>query len=313
MSQLRKILTDFYRVGTGPLRSMRMHQFSATEQVPVFVLFYHRIADKHPNPWSMEYAMFRDQILWMKKRFDMVSLEEVQHRIANGKSARPAVSISFDDGYAENCDKALPFLLENKVPVTYFVTTDHTTNQKPFPHDVEEGIPLPANTLESLRALANAGVEIGAHTRTHPDLGSLTDPDEMFDEVITATREMEVHIGRKIRYFAFPFGQHSNLNVEVFELLKQAGFKGVCSAYGGWNEVGGDPFHIQRIHGDPDFSRMKNWLTYDPRIANTERYDYRSPEKTVDWAQWLDEPSEKSRFNAQGQPVAAANSSTDQN
>ena len=59
-------------------------------------------------------------------------------------------------------------------------------------------------------------------------------------------------------------------------MLREEGFLGVCSAYGGWNNVGEDPFHIQRIHGDPSFERVKNWLTYDERIRRVERYDYTS-------------------------------------
>ena len=130
------------------------------------------------------------------------------------------------------------------------------------------------NTVEALRALDQAGIEIGAHTRTHPDLSKVTCPKELVDEVITSAREMEKLIGRKIEYFAFPYGQVCNLNPLVFEMLRKAGFLGVCSAYGGWNDIGSDAFHIQRIHGDPDFARMKNWLTYDPRINKVERYDY---------------------------------------
>ena len=49
---------------------------------------------------------------------------------------------------------------------------------------------------------------------------------------------------------------------------------GACSAYQGWNEIGLDEFHIQRIHGDPNFSRFKNWMTYDPRFARVKRFDY---------------------------------------
>ena len=42
--------------------------------------------------------------------------------------------------------------------------------------------------------------------------------------------------------------------------------------YGGWNEIGADSFHLQRLHGDPNFERMKNWLTFDPRIESVSRY-----------------------------------------
>ena len=140
------------------------------------------------------------------------------------------------------------------------------------PHDVKLGCPLPANTIESLLAIDRAGIEIGAHTRTHADLGSITDERVLVDEVVAATIELEEVLQRRVRYFAFPFGQVANLNSKVFGMLREIGFLGVCSAYGGWNEVGDDPFHLQRLHGDPNFERMKNWLTYDPRIQRVPRY-----------------------------------------
>jgi len=126
MNQLRKIFTDLWRVGSSPLRSFRIRQMKSAGKVPVFVLFYHRVAATNPNPWSMDFPTFKEQIRWMQQRFDMITMDEVQQRIESGFNDRPAVSITFDDGYAENCEKALPFLIQENVPVTYFVTTMHT-------------------------------------------------------------------------------------------------------------------------------------------------------------------------------------------
>jgi len=274
MFNLKSNLIEAYRVATWPYRRWRYSERLRNGTLPVFSLFYHRVADTNLNPWTITCDDFQRQIDWLESNFEIVDLRESQRRVKSGFNDRPTISITFDDGYSENCDFALPMLIERRIPVTYFVTTYHTTQQKPFPHDVERGAPLPVNTIEALRALDQAGIEIGAHTRTHPDLFKITDEAELIDEVISASREMEKLIGRKIEYFAFPYGQYRNLNPRVFEMLREAGFLGVCSAYGGWNDVGTDAFHIQRIHGDPDFSRMKNWLTYDPRINKVERYDY---------------------------------------
>ena len=268
-----------YCVASWPIRKLRYAQMVRAGKVPVFSVFYHRVADQPENPWSISCDQFQKQIDWFQESFEIVDLEECQRRIRSGFNDRATLSITFDDGYAENCDFALPLLIERRIPVTYFVTTHHTTQQQPFSHDCELDSPLPTNSIESLRALDSAGIEIGAHGRTHVDLGKITCPETLVDEVIKATREMETAIGRKIRYFAFPFGQHENLNPAVFQILKEAGFLGVCSAYSGWNEIGGDDFHIQRVHGDPDFSRVRNWLSFDPRMANIDRYDY-SAEKS---------------------------------
>ncbi len=275
MPSWKSNLIEAYRIASWPHRRWQYLNRYRNGKLPVYSLFYHRVADTELNPWTISCDDFQRQIDWFQENFEIVDLRECQRRINSGFNNRPTLSITFDDGYAENCEFALPMLIERSIPVTYFVTTYHTTEQQSFAHDLERGAPLPVNTIESLRALDLAGVEIGAHTRTHPDLGQVTCEAELVDEVITASREMERLIERKIEYFAFPFGQYHNLNPRVFELLRQAGFLGVCSAYGGWNDVGSDAFHIQRIHGDPDFTRMKNWLTYDPRINKVQRYDYK--------------------------------------
>lgn len=274
MSDFHSKLIQSYRLLSMPGRHLQFVRMSRRGVVPIFVLFFHRVADDHPNPWTMGCQVFEELIEWIQINFDVVDLQECQRRIHDGSNSRPTVAITFDDGYAENAEFALPMLIERRIPVTYFVTTHHTTNQQPFQHDVDRGAPLPANTIESLRALDLAGIEIGAHTRNHVDLAKITCEKTLVDEVIVASQELEKLIGRKIRYFAFPFGQIENLNPNVFAMLREAGFLGVCSAYGGWNDIGGDGFHIQRTHGDPNLERMKNWLTYDPRLARIPKYDY---------------------------------------
>jgi len=230
----------------------------------------------------MTREQFKRQIDWFQEEFDLVSLAELQRRVDSGFNDRPTLAITFDDGYAENCEYALPLLIERKIPVCYFVTIDHVVRQEPFPHDLKLGQDLPVNSIESLQTLANSGIEIGAHTRTHIDLGSVSDQAMLADEVIQASNEIEELIGKPVQYFAFPFGQRENLNHGVFSMLKEHGFLGVCSAYGGWNRIGGDSFHIQRIHGDPSFERVKNWLSFDPRMARVKPYKYERRAKRRD-------------------------------
>ncbi|MEM7454772.1 MAG: glycosyltransferase [Planctomycetota bacterium] len=276
MSSLKTSLINLYRLATLPVRSARLNRWKKKGNVPVSILFYHRVADEHPNPWTISEGDFERQIRWFQKNFDLVSMEECQRRMESGFNDRPALHLTFDDGYADNCSFALPFLIEQKIPVTYFITTRHLVEHEPFAHDVKEEQPLLPNSIEAIRALADAGVEIGGHTRTHADLGSIADEERLYDEVITATREMERLISRPIRYFAFPYGQVANLNPAVFRMLKDEGFKGVCSAYGGFNAIGDDSFHLQRIHADPVFERVRNWLTFDPRITTEKRYVWAS-------------------------------------
>ena len=198
---------------------------------------------------------FERQINWITHKFDVVDLEEAQRRVASGANSRPTVCLTFDDGYADNCEFALPLLLRKGLPATYFVATEHVLTGTPFPHDVAAGVRLKPNTIEELRAMAGAGIEIGAHTRSHADLGAPENADRVRDEIVGSKTDLESALDLPIRYFAFPYGLPSNLSPTAFEVAYQHGFQGVCSAYGAYNFPGDDPFppppHPRRPGDDP--------------------------------------------------------------
>jgi len=274
LSPWKKCLLTAYFYATLPTRRRALERLAARREAPVMVLFYHRVADHTPNGWTISNRSFARQIDWLQRNLDLVSLSEAQRRIREGNH-RPAVSITFDDGYAENCEQALPLLIRQRIPCTYFVANHFVMTGEAFPQDVAAGRPLAPNTLEQLRHLAEAGVEIGGHTRTHANLGRITDDGQLWDEVVTARDELAAAVGCDIRYFAFPYGLHQHLNVSVFRWAPAVGLAGICSAYGGYNLPGDDALHLQRIHGDPDFVRLKNWLTVDPRkMRALPRFDY---------------------------------------
>jgi peptidoglycan/xylan/chitin deacetylase (PgdA/CDA1 family) len=163
-----------------------------------------------------------------------------------------------------------------------------------FPHDVRAGRPLEPNTIDHLRELATVGVEIGAHTRGHVDLGGELTPAQLADEIVGSRHELEEAVGKEVRYFAFPYGQHANMTPEAFRLAHEAGFAGVCSAYGGYNFPGDDPFHLRRFHGDPQCVRLKNWCTIDPRKVRSH-YDF----DPGDYRRPLDKSNAESRRGAE--------------
>jgi peptidoglycan/xylan/chitin deacetylase (PgdA/CDA1 family) len=274
MQPWKRLLLSAYVAGSMPYRRWAAQQAAESGAAPITVLFYHRVADDRPNPWTISRDAFDWQIDWLQANVDIISLAEAQRRLRLRDSRRPAVCITFDDGYADNCLHALPLLVKERIPCSYFVSSDFVLGGKPFPHDVARGEPHAPNTLEQLRALASAGVEIGAHTRTHPNLAKIHDRPRLWDEIVTSTNELEQAIRRPLRYFAFPFGQREHLSPAAFAIAREHGFAGVCSAYGGYNLPGDDAFHLQRVHADPEPARFINWLTIDPRKRRVRRFEY---------------------------------------
>jgi peptidoglycan/xylan/chitin deacetylase (PgdA/CDA1 family) len=259
-----------YYGATLPARRRAAMLRARQQTEPVRILFYHRVADNHPNAWTMGTRRFAAQIEWLRKRFELVSLAQAQARIASDKNRIPTACITFDDGYADNMHIAVPFLLRNEIPFTYFVSTNHVLGGEVFPHDVAAGCPLAPNTPSDIRELAAAGVDIGGHTRSHVDLGAISSLQALVDEIAGCKRELEELIDGRVRYFAFPYGQHPNMSSAAFRAAYEAGYDGVCSAYGGYNFPGDNPFHLRRFHADPESFRFKNWMTVDPRKLRTQ-------------------------------------------
>ncbi len=278
LSPAKSALLAGYYYASLPYRRWQRALATTSHRLPITVLFYHRVADDLATAWTLSNRCFERQIRWMARYFDLISLEEVQRRITQCDSTRPAVSITFDDGYAENCHRAIPLLVKEGIPCTYFVTLTNVLEQKPFSHDLTLGYRFPPNDVEQLRAMAAAGVEIGAHTYSHPDLGRVDDEDRLHREIVAARRELECSIERPVRFFAFPFGACANLNPRAFQIAEAAGYQGVCSAYGGYNIPGDDAFHVQRIHADEGMIRLKNRVMLDPRKLDTPRFEWRTAE-----------------------------------
>jgi peptidoglycan/xylan/chitin deacetylase (PgdA/CDA1 family) len=273
-ARAKKPLTAVYCGATFPLRWLRNARLIAAGQAPVLVLFYHRVADHVAVPWSHTNAEFERQMRWLKQRFEMISLEEAQKRIRSGHNDRLSACVTFDDGYAENCDHAIPLLIEEQIPCTYFVSTHFVLEQEPFPHDLLRGFRSSPNTIEQIRMMSDSGIEVAAHTRTHPNMAAVHDPKRIHEEFVIAGQELEDMTGRRVRYFAFPYGMPCNMTPLVFHLAREQGYEGVCSAYGDYNFPGDDAFHIRRVHPD-DMVRLRNWGTIDPRKQWWRpRYDY---------------------------------------
>lgn len=276
MRKSRQIILSAYYHATAPPRVVRNALLAARGRAPVCIGTFHRIADDDANAWTTSRGELRRAVEWLQSRFDLISLAEAQRRITAADNGRTAFVLTFDDGYAENCEWALPWLLERGVPFTYFVTSDPVLRGGYFQHDLAMGNRFPANTVAQLRELADHElVEIGGHTRTHANLGAIEHPQRLFDEVIRSSDELAQAVGRPVERFAFPFGQHANLNGQVFTMLAAHGFTAACSAYGGYNFAGGDVFHLQRMCCDGPAIKTKNFVTLDPYKQWTiPRYAY---------------------------------------
>jgi len=287
MFDWKSIVRPCYYAATLPYRWWVRRVAEAAGRAPVVVLAYHRVADDRANPWTVSNRTFARHVDWLADRFDLISLAEAQRRLRIGDNSRTAVCITFDDGYAENCRHAIPLLTKRRIPCTYFVTLANVLAGTPFDHDAALGKPLLPNTLEQLRAMAGAGIEIGSHGCEHVDLGRISDRRQLERQVVTARERLHRLLGCPIRYFAFPFGRYVHLNPRAMDMAYEAGYDGVCSAYGGYNFPGDDPFHLQRTPIDDGRWHLKNCASVDPRKVHVRRFLWEPDDSRIVQAMWM--------------------------
>lgn len=106
--------------------------------------------------------------------------------------ARCAVSMTFDDAYPSQIEKALPILDKHGLLATFFVHTDNVKDSW-------------ASTWAAWRAAAATGHEVGSHTKTHPDLTHVRTARQLRSEIKGSADLIEQRMGIRPISFAYPF------------------------------------------------------------------------------------------------------------
>ncbi|MEO7102904.1 MAG: polysaccharide deacetylase family protein, partial [Gemmatimonadaceae bacterium] len=106
---------------------------------------------------------------------------------------------------------AAPLLLEAGLSATVFIVTDRAGLTNEWSAAADEGLPvLPLMAWDEIESLARAGIDIGAHTRSHLRLARVSDVKVLTDEIVGSGAEIESRIGVRPQSFAYPYGQLSD-------------------------------------------------------------------------------------------------------
>lgn len=179
---------------------------------PLRVLCYHAVSDLAGAPVLAQYGvpadLLRRQLVRLQRMgFRFVSGEEVLRFVERGAGLpRRPVLLTFDDCYTDLLGQAVPVLRDLRVPAVAFAVSGLTGGTNEW--DARHGAPtLRLLDGAGLRALAEAGVEVGAHGSTHCSLAGLPE-DRLAAETRGAAAEL-VSLGLpQPRMFSYPYGEH---------------------------------------------------------------------------------------------------------
>ena len=119
---------------------------------PVVVLLYHRVTTLISDPQLLAVSPdhFRAHLQFLKSNYTLVRFEEDWSKVE-----KPAVAITFDDGYADNARETLPILEKLRVPATFFVSTGTIGTEHEFWWDELEHLVFGENYFPLQFALAD--------------------------------------------------------------------------------------------------------------------------------------------------------------
>jgi peptidoglycan/xylan/chitin deacetylase (PgdA/CDA1 family) len=198
------------------------------------ILLFHRVNDISVEPLTTSIVAFAEFLTMLKKYYRVCSTSWLVERMKN-KEPIPAdtIVIHFDDCYRDVFQHAIPLLEKAGFPATFFISSGFIDKDRAFHHDVD-CYPFSYENLKrsEVHALAGKGFEIGAHTVNHADLGGIPLPQAEF-EVMQSRADLETITGKRVRFFAFPFGKINNISEESRKIIMESGFEALFSSYGG--------------------------------------------------------------------------------
>jgi peptidoglycan/xylan/chitin deacetylase (PgdA/CDA1 family) len=212
-------------------RARRRHGSAGADWSGVRIFGYHRVADS-PHVLSVAPEAFRRQMEHLRASpVTPIHLDQALDLLGSEVPGR-YFCVTFDDGYRDNLENAVPVLRELEIPATIFVPTAVIDGDASY--DWFED-PPPALTWEEIGRLVDEGlVDVQAHSRTHRRLPALPD-DEARMEIIGAKHDLERHVPYPVTSFSFPAGLYGDRELA---LVREGGYRAGLTTNPGVNRGG---------------------------------------------------------------------------
>jgi peptidoglycan/xylan/chitin deacetylase (PgdA/CDA1 family) len=233
----RRIRTGARRRREVPLLSLPVNPPARTIHVPI--LTWHRVAvfaqeyTKSVPDETVEPSVFAEEIdaLASHGYHPISQLQLFNSLFRDAPLPSKPVLLTVDDGYVDDIKTILPILQAHHFVATFYIIT-HRFHEPGF-----------LNTTE-VRRLDAAGMDIGAHTRNHVPLATVSTA-EMTDQIAGSRRDLEHVVGHPVQWFAYPFGSFDDA---VVAAVRKAGFVLAVTTQGGASESSQAPLTMPRIH-----------------------------------------------------------------
>jgi peptidoglycan/xylan/chitin deacetylase (PgdA/CDA1 family) len=216
-----------------------------------WIAMYHSVGDCSDDPYRITVTPERldRQLSWLRRRgLRGVSVSE----LLAAPSRAGLVGLTFDDGYADFVDHALPVLTRHDCGATLFVLPGRLGGDNAWD---PLGPRKPLLTADGIRKAAAAGIEIGSHGLTHVDLTTAEDI-ALHGEVADSRKLLEELTDSPVTGFCYPYG---TLDQRVVDAVRAAGYDYACAIDPG--EID-SPLALPRVHIGQNDTAVRLFLKY---------------------------------------------------
>lgn len=204
------------------------------------ILYYHRVSPVRDS-LAVSPVQFRLQMDYLAEHgYRVADLVTAMDQVRAGVLPPKTVALTFDDGYRDVVDNALPVLEDHRYTATAFVVTGAADGTCVFPWYGDQPALLDWTDIVALDATSTLRFE--AHSLSHPDLRSLTDVAARA-EITDCKTELEQRLGRAVAVFCYPVGLYSD---RERTFVREAGYRLAVSCEPGVNDASSDLLALRR-------------------------------------------------------------------
>lgn len=203
---------------------------------------YHHIGPLPPNPdvfrrdLTVSPAVFEQTLDYIAaNEIETVTMADLFEHFEGGAALpKKAINLTFDDGYDDAYEHAFRLLKARGMVGTFYVTTDFLERPGYL-------------TWDQLTEMAEAGMEIAAHSVNHADFTTVS-ANELRRQLLEPKQLLEHHLGHPIPFLAYPAGKH---NAAVMAASRAAGYKAAVTVIHGTRHTPAQAFELRRVraHG----------------------------------------------------------------
>lgn len=241
--------TAFYLAKAGSTRARSaawlMRTRGRLDMSGLRILFYHRVS-KDRDELAVTPGAFAEQMDYLASEvYRVVDVLTAVDLLESGKPLARTVALTFDDGFLDVAEHALPILSERGFRATVFVSPAVTDGRASFSwYDGQQ--PALLNWDDIVELDRDGTLRFEAHSLTHPNLPALDDA-EARQEIAGSKRELENRLGRVVRAFSYPSGLYGEREET---LAREAGYRIAVSCEPGVNDRSTNQFALKRRQVD---------------------------------------------------------------